>query len=92
MEGFTLGTGTRIFVNSNIYQLSGLLSDVTYDFYVRPICSATDTGFWSACNTFTTRCEAQLLPFTEDFEDIERQEFIYNLSEFYKVVSEAKEE
>lgn len=26
------------------------------------------------------------------FEDIERQEFIFNLSEFYKAVSEAKEE
>lgn len=69
LEGFALGTGTRVFVNSNYYQLSGLLPATAYDFYVRPICSATDTGFWSDCNTFTTRCEAQLLPFTEGFED-----------------------
>jgi len=68
LEGFTLGNGTRIYVNSNICYLSELLSSTTYDFYVRPICRATDTGFWSDCNTFTTRCEAQLLPFTEGFE------------------------
>lgn len=68
LEGFTLGNGTRIFVGSNICQLSELLSSTTYDFYVRPICSATDTGLWSNCNTFTTRCEAQLLPLVEGFE------------------------
>ena len=68
LEGFALGSGTRIYIGSNYCSLSGLQPSTNYDFYVRPICNATDTGLWSNCNSFTTRCGAQLLPFTEGFE------------------------
>lgn len=71
-SGFTPedGTGTSLVVTTNPYTVQGLSDATNYDFYVRSICSVTDTSAWAAdhvsvttlCNTFTT------LPYTEDFE------------------------
>ena len=46
-SGFTRGTGTLINATSHPVHISGLDTLTAYDFYVRPICSATDTGRWS---------------------------------------------
>src|SRR5690606_20346477 len=67
--GFTLGTGTRVVVNTNPYILSVLNSNTEYDFYVRAICGANDTSMWSAPSSFTTDClPISTLPWTETFE------------------------
>ena len=52
--GHTLGTGTTVTVNSHPYTISGLTELTNYDVYVRPICSATDTGAWSLRATLMT--------------------------------------
>ena len=53
--GFTPGTGTLVTpVNSNPYNLGGLVAATTYDFYVRPICPNDNYGIWAGPETFTT--------------------------------------
>ena len=46
-HGFTLGSGTRINATTYPITLNGLTPSTCYDFYVRSICSATDTSNWS---------------------------------------------
>jgi gliding motility-associated-like protein len=45
--GWTLAT-------SNPFTVSGLTAGTAYDYYVRPVCSVTNIGGWSAAKTFTT--------------------------------------
>ncbi|MBL4706933.1 MAG: immune inhibitor A, partial [Flavobacteriales bacterium] len=52
--GFTQGTGNSIITATNPHSLSGLTASTDYDWYVRAICLATDTGSWSGINTFFT--------------------------------------
>jgi hypothetical protein len=40
-------------VTTNNVALSGLVRDTNYTFYIRPVCSASEKGFWSH-QTFTT--------------------------------------
>jgi hypothetical protein len=53
-QGYSLGTGTLMNVVSHPVTVTGLDTLTTYDFYVRPICSANDTGRWSVTATFGT--------------------------------------
>ena len=65
--GYTLGStsGTRLVVNSHPATVTGLAALTTYDFYVRPICSATDTGNWSNKATLITgMCDNSVEAFT----------------------------
>ena len=58
--GHTLGaaSATRTIVNSHPVTLRGLDTATAYDVYVRPICSASDTGVWSDVATvFTSICD-----------------------------------
>ena len=54
--GHTLGaaSATRQIVSSHPVTITGLTALTNYDFYVRPICSATDTGYWSDATTLMT--------------------------------------
>ena len=52
--GFTAGSGTQIDTTSNPFNLTGLIGNTNYDWYVRAICGAGDTSFWSNKNSFTT--------------------------------------
>ena len=54
--GHTLGatTANRRIVNNHPVTISGLDTATAYDVYVRPICSATDTGSWSDVASVTT--------------------------------------
>ncbi|NHN28164.1 T9SS type B sorting domain-containing protein, partial [Flavobacterium jejuense] len=52
--GFTQGTGTTIIVNSNPYNLTGLLSLTNYSFYVRSLCASDNVSSWSGPTNFTT--------------------------------------
>ena len=69
-RGFALGSGTRITVTTNPFQLTGLSHATYYDCYIRSICSETDTSEWSLdyC-TFTTLQFPAPTPYHYDFED-----------------------
>lgn len=58
--GFTQGSGTIIAAPSNPMTISSLLSNVTYDAYVRDSCAAGDVSAWIGPVTFTTLCASQL--------------------------------
>ena len=44
--GFTQGTGTSVVVSSKPATISSLTASTNYAFYIRPICSDSDTGRW----------------------------------------------
>ena len=48
------GTGNLMTVNSHPVNITGLTELADCYVYVRPLCSATDTGDWSLCATLTT--------------------------------------
>ena len=52
--GFTQGTGTSVFTNTNPYLLSGLPGATQYGFYVRSICGPNDTSAWTGPTLFAT--------------------------------------
>ncbi len=56
------------------YTLTGLDASTTYTFFVRTQCGEDSYGDWSA-ETFTTPCPSVTLPYTEDFESTETNEF-----------------
>ncbi|MGB1736224.1 MAG: PKD domain-containing protein, partial [Schleiferiaceae bacterium] len=53
-SGFVPGNGTILNVTTNPYTVTGLTSGVTYDFYVRDSCGATDFSDWVGPATATT--------------------------------------
>lgn len=65
--GFTLGTGTVVAAPSNPFVLTGLVADTTYEYYVRSVCSTTDSSFWTDPKTFKTLCTDDTV-IDEDFE------------------------
>ena len=68
--GFTFGTGTRVISPVKPVVLTGLQPATSYDVYVRPICSDTDSGAWSQMFNFSTRCVAiSQLPVFFNFEN-----------------------
>ncbi len=54
--------------------LTGLNSGMSYDIYVRAVCSDTDQSAWSDPTSFATLCEATSLPFTQDFNSTANEE------------------
>lgn len=62
--GFAFGTGTDSIVGTNPFALNSLSPNTYYDFYVRSICGAGDSSFWSGPYTFVT---PHSIPFVEDF-------------------------
>lgn len=68
VTGFTLGTGTTVTVTDTVANLTGLLPQTTYQFYVRNLCTSTDSSAWSTPVSFTTLCAPAALPFTETFD------------------------
>ncbi|MCQ2296706.1 MAG: fibronectin type III domain-containing protein, partial [Bacteroidales bacterium] len=70
--GFTLGTGTIVNATSNPFTLTGLPSSFDGEFYVRSVCSTTDTGLYSRTSCrFSTSQMAASLPYSCDFEGAE---------------------
>ncbi len=53
-QGFELGTGTNIAVDSKPYTLENLNMETTYDWYVRSECSGGFYSDWTGPHTFTT--------------------------------------
>lgn len=67
-SGFVPGTGTTQFVQADSVTVTGLSPFSNYDFYVRAICSVTDTSSWSNKLSIKTYCSNSELPIEENFE------------------------
>ncbi|MCR4811669.1 MAG: fibronectin type III domain-containing protein, partial [Bacteroidales bacterium] len=67
--GFTPGTGTIVAANSNPFTLNGLPAAYQGEYYVKSVCSSTDTGEYSrmACAFGTSQIPATI-PYNYDFE------------------------
>lgn len=65
--GFVLGTGTIVAAPTNPFTLTGLSDNTDYVFYVRAVCSVSDSSPWTGPLAFTTQCD-QVTEFTEVFE------------------------
>ena len=56
---------------SNPYNYSNLSAGTSYDWYVRAVCSDSDSSGWIGPNTFSTECASNTaFPWTEDFENM----------------------
>jgi hypothetical protein len=67
VTGFTQGTGTVINVTTTpTLSISSLSANTTYDWYVRSICSVSDTSS-RATASFTTNCPIYTPNYLEDF-------------------------
>lgn len=66
-DGFSLDTGQRVQSSAESVTLQDLLSNTSYDFYVRAKCN-NDWSDWSFVNNFTTKCEGYLAGYSESFE------------------------
>ncbi|GAA4761241.1 MULTISPECIES: T9SS-dependent choice-of-anchor J family protein [Flavobacterium] len=70
IKGFTIGTGTRISVNSNPFTInSNLIPNQEYDFYVRTKCGNNIYSNWSDRGTFKTKCSGFTVGYTTSFEN-----------------------
>ena len=68
LQGFALGTGTQIVVNSTEAILSNLSNDdTTYEFYVRSVCGVMKSE-WSVKTSFKTSCYGVSIGYTENFD------------------------
>lgn len=63
-------TAQVVTANEDSLVISTLNPHTNYALKVRAICSAVDTSAWTDVLTFTTECSQEVLPFTEDFDDV----------------------
>lgn len=68
-SGFPHGTGHLTITDTNHFYLENLLPSTDYEFRVKALCDTitADTSIWSWSRSFKTRCEAQSIPFFDDF-------------------------
>jgi hypothetical protein len=65
--GFVQGTGTIVPASSNPFVLTGLTPNTNYVYYVRAVCSTTDSSYWVGPLAFKTLCDDST-EFTMNFE------------------------
>ncbi len=63
----TTPTGSVVSGNTTVI-LTGLNSSTTYYFWVRAVCSITNSSEWSLSSNFNTLCTVSTVPYTQDFE------------------------
>ena len=61
------GTGTSVLTTTNPHAITGLTPQTPYQFYVRAVCSATDSSFWSGPYDFVTGC-SPMTAYNENFD------------------------
>ncbi len=68
-SGYSHGTGHLTITDTNHFYLENLLPSTDYEFRVKALCDtiSADTSIWSWSRSFRTRCEAQSMPFFDDF-------------------------
>ena len=67
--GFVQGTGTMLFTQDSTITLTGLNPQTCYDFYFKTYCGGS-IGNGQAFFTYCTKCAAQAVPYTENFDGI----------------------
>ncbi len=72
LSGFNPASGGTTIPNvtSNFYNLSTLMENTTYDWYVQAACSVGDKSFWAGPGTFSTRCGPVSIPYYENFNAV----------------------
>lgn len=67
--GFVQGSaaGTIVSATSNPFVLSGLAPNTNYVYYVRSVCSTTDSSYWTGPLAFKTQCN-DVMTFSENFD------------------------
>jgi hypothetical protein len=65
--GFALGTGTIVPASTNPFILTALTPNTNYTYYVRAVCSPTDSSFWIGPLAFKTQCD-DVTSFFQNFE------------------------
>ena len=65
--GFAPGLGIKTVATTNPHNVSSLSTGTPYDFYVKAICSASDTSVHSVAGHFSTTCVLETLPYANDF-------------------------
>jgi hypothetical protein len=69
--GFTPGTGIKVYTSVNPTTVNGLAASTAYQFYVKGICSASDSSGYAGPFAFTTLCNViSTFPWTEGFEGL----------------------
>ncbi len=67
--GSGVPTTTGTLVNTTpVFNVSGLATDTSYEFYVKAICNATDASVWVGPFLFKTICNPLPTPFFETFD------------------------
>src|SRR5690554_1378354 len=81
-QGFSLGSGTLVNVNTATYTIPGLTDLTPYDVFVQSACGATDTSAWVGPITFTTAadCSAYTLDVTSTTDNTIVCKGVANLS------------
>ena len=74
-QGFALGTGTILNVTANPYTISGLTPNSFYQAYIRAVCTAGDSSYWTPALSFNTFNQGQYIDWntecpTGGFQDI----------------------
>ena len=67
--GFLPGTGTIVPNATNPINVSNLSASTDYEFYVRAVCSASDSSYLVGPASFTTPCLPTTAPNTESFDN-----------------------
>lgn len=68
VQGFTPGSGMTTTVTTTSTTISGLLSQTSYDFYVRTLCGTDSSTNQAGPVSATTLCGIKTIPFTETFD------------------------
>ena len=68
----TAATAASGSVGTNVFSadLTNLTASTVYYFWVRSVCSSSDSSVWSLRGTFTTPCQASTVPYSQDFESV----------------------
>jgi len=81
VTGFTQGTGTVITGTTNTTEnITGLIENTTYDFYVQSDCGGGDLSTWVGPITMSTLCNAFAIPFQEGFNSLSTTEGCWTIN------------
>jgi gliding motility-associated-like protein len=78
MSGVPTGSGTTVNTTPT-YNATGLTIDTAYEFYVRAICSSTDSSDWIGPFSFRTICNPLPTPFLETFDTTSQTETCWTI-------------
>ncbi|WP_298154697.1 choice-of-anchor J domain-containing protein [Flavobacterium sp.] len=69
LQGFVPGSGTAVTVNSNYADVTGLIPNTSYDYYLHANCGTQNSIVQGPYHFFTT-CDALAVPWEENFDNM----------------------